>query len=323
MAKQRYINTKFWSDSWISNLDPIEKLLYLYLLTNEHTNISGIYELPVKLMSVETGIEKEMILKIFSRFIKDKKIKYVRGWIIISNFIEHQALNPKIEKGIAIIIQNEIPDDIKIELYKLNPSVEYYEDIYLPESRKKNIRNIIKDSDNCEICKKNFSKENLIVHHKNPLFNGGNNEIENLSIICVECHKEIHNKIGYDSLSKPLNYSNSNSNLDSNSIGDKSQDKPIKKKYTQDGADILKAFELIDPKNKTYYANKTQREACDFLIQEYGKEQVLELIPKLEGTNKRSVYQITTPWEMKEKITKVFNDVKRQSSNNKQTKYYA
>ena len=34
MAKQRYINTKFWRDSYIEDLDPIEKLLFLYLLSN-------------------------------------------------------------------------------------------------------------------------------------------------------------------------------------------------------------------------------------------------------------------------------------------------
>lgn len=77
------------------------------------------------------------------------------------------------------------------------------------------------------------------------------------------------------------------------------------------GSEIIKAFESIDPKNKTYYGNKTQRQACDFLIEEYGLDQVLDLIPKLEETNRKSFYQITTPWDMKEKITKVFNDIKR------------
>jgi hypothetical protein len=103
MAKQRYINTKFWSDNWISNLDPIEKLLYLYLLTNERTTIAGIYELPIKIMAVETGIEKDMVEKILKRFEKDDKIVYLSGWIGIKNFTKHQDLNnEKIKKGIEI-----------------------------------------------------------------------------------------------------------------------------------------------------------------------------------------------------------------------------
>jgi len=88
-------------------------------------------------------------------------------------------------------------------------------------------------------------------------------------------------------------------------------DKNTSETSSQPLNDIIKAFEEIDAKNKTYYGNKTQRSACQFLIDTYGLEQVLMLIPKLKETNSQSVYQITTPWEMKEKVTKVFNDLKR------------
>ena len=88
MAKQRYINTKIWSDSWVSELDPIEKLLFLYILTNERTNIAGIYELPIKIMSIETGIEKQMIENILNRFKKDQRVEFLNGWIIIANFVK-------------------------------------------------------------------------------------------------------------------------------------------------------------------------------------------------------------------------------------------
>ena len=113
MSKQRYVDTKFWSDTWASNLDPVEKLLFLYLLTNERTNIAGVYELPVKLMANETGIEKEMIEKILSRFERERKVIMSNGWIIIINFRKHQAVNPNIEKGIAEVI-NSLPENIRI-----------------------------------------------------------------------------------------------------------------------------------------------------------------------------------------------------------------
>lgn len=77
---------------------------------------------------------------------------------------------------------------------------------------------------------------------------------------------------------------------------------------------IIKAFEEIDLKNKRFYGNKTQREACAFLIDNYGLSEVLVLIPKLKETNKTSFYQITTPLEMVDKITKVFNDITRKKS---------
>lgn len=102
MAKQRYINTKFWDDNFIIDLDPIEKLLFLYVLTNPLTNISGIYEISLRRISFDTGIDSEMVLKMLSRFENSQKMKYSDGWIALKNFVKHQSLNPKIEKGIEI-----------------------------------------------------------------------------------------------------------------------------------------------------------------------------------------------------------------------------
>ena len=97
--KQRYINTRFWNDSYVSQLDPIEKLLFVYLLTNEHTNISGIYELPLKLIATETGLEESMIKKILPRL--NNKIRYIDGYVIIKNFVKHQETgSPNVKTGI-------------------------------------------------------------------------------------------------------------------------------------------------------------------------------------------------------------------------------
>jgi hypothetical protein len=86
--KQRYINTKLWNDSYVSQLDPIQKLLFIYFLTNEHTNISGFYELPLKIIAVETGIDESMLKKIMPRL--SSKIRYIDGYIVIKNFLKHQ-----------------------------------------------------------------------------------------------------------------------------------------------------------------------------------------------------------------------------------------
>lgn len=100
MSKQRIINTKFWIDDYSSNLDPIEKLLFLYFLTNPYTEICGIYEIPLKHIALETGIDREMVLKILARFENDGKIFYRKGWVAIKNFTKHQVNNPSVNKGI-------------------------------------------------------------------------------------------------------------------------------------------------------------------------------------------------------------------------------
>lgn len=100
MAKERYINTRFWDDEYIIELNPSEKLLFLYLLTNPLTNISGIYEITLKRMTFDTGFKNAMINKILDRFATDKKIIFKNGWIAIKNFIKYQKINPKIQVGI-------------------------------------------------------------------------------------------------------------------------------------------------------------------------------------------------------------------------------
>lgn len=100
MSKMRMINTRFWDDDYTANLDQIEKLLFLYFLTNPATEICGIYELPLKNVATDTGIDRDMIETILKRFKRDKKVFYLNGWVAVANFIFHQNLNPSVVKGI-------------------------------------------------------------------------------------------------------------------------------------------------------------------------------------------------------------------------------
>jgi len=111
--KSRLVNTHFWDDKYTSNLDPIEKLLFLYFLTNPLCNIIGIYEIEIKRIAFDTGIDKEMVSKIIERFYKDKKLAYVDGYIIIKNFIKFQSQG---SEKIKIGIKNQfdrLPENIK------------------------------------------------------------------------------------------------------------------------------------------------------------------------------------------------------------------
>lgn len=99
MAKERIVNTRFWNDSFVSELDPLGKLLFIYFITNEHTNISGIYELPLKIAAVETGIDQTMFVKMMP--VLEPKIIYKDGWVIIPNFQKHQHYESgNVHKGI-------------------------------------------------------------------------------------------------------------------------------------------------------------------------------------------------------------------------------
>lgn len=107
------INTKFWSDNFIVNLEPIERYLYLYLLTNEHTNIAGVYELPEKTIIYESDLTKDVLIKSLKKL--DGKIFYIDGWVYIKNFAKHQCCNDSMRravdnemKGVPLSILNKI-----------------------------------------------------------------------------------------------------------------------------------------------------------------------------------------------------------------------
>ncbi|MDA2655908.1 hypothetical protein PDQ31_26815 [Bacillus cereus] len=70
MAKYRHVQTSFWSDARVSEeMTPEDKYFYLYLLTNEHTNQIGVYQITRKQMAFELGYSIESAKALLDRFI--------------------------------------------------------------------------------------------------------------------------------------------------------------------------------------------------------------------------------------------------------------
>ena len=124
MAKLRSVSTAFWSDPFVEELSPSEKLLFLYLVTNEKTNMLGIYESSVKKIAFETGIRKDDVLKHLKGFERVGKVKYINNYVVLVNFMKHQNFNTNMKKS-AIDIYNNLPNMLKeneLNISKSNPS---------------------------------------------------------------------------------------------------------------------------------------------------------------------------------------------------------
>jgi len=146
MAKTRMINTRLYSDNYVADLDALEKFLFVYLLTNQLTNISGIYEIPLKTIAFETGIDKDSVAKILLRFEEANKIKYFNGWIAVRNFLKNQSLNPKVCTGVIIEIKKapkwtrsfiNLTDEIKLkfkEFYGFDIEIDTCDSLSHPNS---------------------------------------------------------------------------------------------------------------------------------------------------------------------------------------------
>ncbi len=120
--KKRYISTKFRDDKFIIDLDPIEKLLFMYFLTNPLTNVAWIYEISLRRIAFDTWIDKDMVQKIIDRFTESKKIYYIDWYIILANSSKHQNIdNAKIKKWIENVL-SWLPKDIIDKIWSIYDS---------------------------------------------------------------------------------------------------------------------------------------------------------------------------------------------------------
>ncbi len=118
MSKQRYISVSFWDDEWIQTLDPSEKLLYLYLMTNPLTNIAGVYKITNRRICFDTGFNMDTVTHILRKFELAKKVYRKNEYIVIPNWPKHQRWekSSKTKTGIDSILQqldNEILQFLK------------------------------------------------------------------------------------------------------------------------------------------------------------------------------------------------------------------
>lgn len=109
--KLKSVDTHFWEDSYIDELDPIEKLVFLYLLTNPNCNLAGIYEVSLKKIAYQTGIDRDMLLKIIARFERDEKAYFMSGRIILPNYAKHQNYNPSMMIAVKRAL-NDLPSEL-------------------------------------------------------------------------------------------------------------------------------------------------------------------------------------------------------------------
>lgn len=155
MANSRVVNTNFWKDSYIIDLDKTEKLLFIYFLTNPRTTLAGIYEISLREVEFDTGIPAVDIQMILTKFQRDGKMYYERNWLVLANFIKHQRLNPSIIRGIEKAI-DELPE-------WLNKKVNLQEDdsqqlsIFMTDSQQ-SVHNVSTDSPQLNIIKSNINK---------------------------------------------------------------------------------------------------------------------------------------------------------------------
>ena len=126
MAKYRAIQTNFWEDGFVLDLTPEEKYFYLYLLSNNNTTQCGCYELPYRVIEMQTGYNRETVEKLIQRFIEYGKIEYsiATKEILVKNWHKFNfTKSPKVESCIIKEVKNIKNTDFKKHL--ANVCIEY------------------------------------------------------------------------------------------------------------------------------------------------------------------------------------------------------
>jgi hypothetical protein len=120
MGTQRYISTSFYDDRWIQSLDPTEKFIYLYLLTNPLTNIAGVYKIEDRRISFDTGYTTEVVGFVLEKFQKSGKAYRRDEYIVIPSWPKHQKWEgkSKIRAGIEAILK-KLPAELLDFLKKI------------------------------------------------------------------------------------------------------------------------------------------------------------------------------------------------------------
>ncbi len=102
--------TKFWTDSKVKQLTLTEKAIFLYLITNPHTHMSGLYYLPLSLATEELGTTVKWPA-IWHRF-ADLQIAYYdddQRLVWVCKMYGYQGKGENIAKSVARHLQSFHP----------------------------------------------------------------------------------------------------------------------------------------------------------------------------------------------------------------------
>lgn len=151
MSKQRVVKDEIWDDDWFFDLDPSEKLVWLFLLTNPRGNVAGIYKLNKKWAAQTVGLDVDVLQTILLRFVKEGKILDEENWIALVNFHKHLAYrNASVAQGILRIYKESTgcPQSVySVWLTLLNSTLLYLSDMVgkMPTEKREGVDNIIKE----------------------------------------------------------------------------------------------------------------------------------------------------------------------------------
>jgi len=341
-------------------LDMPDSTQNLYFHMNMRADDDGFISNPKRIMRMLGASDDDMKILIAKRFIItfDDGVCVVKHWQMHNGIRkdrytptrylahrqtlalkENKAYTENKENAVAELPSADRPDWQKTREEKMKSSS-------LPYSFTYKIRQAF-EGEHCPICDaemRSASKKDSAgistgvnkptIQHNTPLSDGGEHELDNISVICKKCNISIKHekteklnndkvKSVWQELSQPnKNQSATNrqrsigkdrigkdrKDLASDDAGDDTQQltdsivDDSKKILNQQIVDVIDSFVVVNSSNTRWYGNKTQRSAIEHLIKTHTFEQVMKVVTLLPKSNVLPYFpQITTPHQLADK----------------------
>lgn len=101
-----------WKDGYVRSLNPTEKLLFIYFLTNEYVNQVWLYECPIDLICFDTGISKKEVEIIKGKLQTDLKIAFYKDYVYLINAQKYETYSGELNQKAKDKILSYIPTDV-------------------------------------------------------------------------------------------------------------------------------------------------------------------------------------------------------------------
>ncbi len=107
---------EIWDSGFFQSLNPSQKMIFLYLLSNVKANSAGIYEITLKRIACDTGFDEETIKNVLTIFADYNKIHRVGYYIIVVNRLKYCRLNQRARSSIEKVF-SDLPEQVKSYIY--------------------------------------------------------------------------------------------------------------------------------------------------------------------------------------------------------------
>lgn len=104
MSNRKHLDDRIWDDSFFLELNPAQKCLFLFYLTNPSLSLCPIFEISEKMVLLRTQLEKKEFEKAKQLFSQKGKIFFYENWVFLPNFMKYNS-------GITSIGENGKPSN--------------------------------------------------------------------------------------------------------------------------------------------------------------------------------------------------------------------